>query len=1159
MPYIKVDIKKLNQYLQTVENVRAITGSAADQFRAISGSIDPNVRQTGGIDGQLRRIEDDLYRHQRVMANMTAFLDNAQQKYRLLSNYDDVGNADVGSGAAYVAPSVAATLQTQEKTAADGFVSSAITGNNTEIQASAARKTELADVGSATVVSAAVHTVSQNHAQKETSGDDYKAGNYASDTASGSTAQPAATPVAGLAVPEASDQKAEEQNKLAAQVASIADSATELSEMDQAQVFALVASTLNVAAEDLLKGIESGAYELKDIVECLEGKATDVNKFIQNASDTLRTLTGTGDIRFEQKDGHWIVSGFERDSWANGLVKIFHDGTGIGTRYNEDTLENTPVLGMVFQVDQLAEKTEKIAETVQKAADAVDSAVSKVTAAVEIADYVRERANEAAGKIEKILADESKGKDEKIAATQAIVGTTCISTAMDVSSPYAGQTVNAVVSKLVGDKSGDETLGKEVGKVAEKLVTGGMELVSDVITSDEVVNQVTESNLEINNTIKSECKTIGEAGKKILESDSVGEAIQNVGNLAKVVGKSGVEVVSTVVTEGAAVIYTVAKETAIATVDKVGDAIQAGCQTVAQNVKNEYETLKGFKDQIVGGADTVLSLAGETISVMKSNDDVTLGEAIALAAKEMGISKADIHDSINKGLCTAEDIYEYLEGKATDANGFVKQASSILRTVSGATDMVFKNKDGYVIVSEFTRNGWTNTLVKTFNDGTGIGTRYKPETLKDTPVIGTLYKADQAIETMDKLASGVEAVVTGVTGVIETGKKINDIWEDDTLTKKEKIYDTAAVAITGVVATALDVAAPFAGAAVKTAVAGAISAVLPGVGPVIGNAVGAVAGKLVENGMELVSDVITSEAVVNQVSDSLTQVGDTVASEVKAVSDAGKKLLESDNAKEAIQNTAALVGTAVTSGAKVVATAVTEGAKVAVTVVAETAKAVGEAVVSKAKAVGETAKKVADTAVEAAKKVGDAVVAGTKVVADAAKEAAANAAKALEEAKEAAKRKAEQIAREAEEKARLAAQKAAEEIKRKAEEAKRIAEETARKAAEAAKRAAEEAKRKAEEAARKVAEEAKRKAEAVKRAAEEAARKVAEAKRKAEEEARKKAEAAKKAAEAAAKKAAEAAKKAAEAAKKKAQEAAKKAAEAAKKAAEKAKKALSKW
>ena len=1142
MPYIKVDIHKLTQYLQTMDQVRAITGSAAGEFSAAADSIDPSVRQLSGIDGQLRSIAQALSHHQQVQTNMSGFLDFAQQKYRLLGGSDAVGDAASGAGA--VVFRSAGELQSQDPAAQPRAAAVKAAAVAVGVAAgTAAERLDTAVTKAASVTAGAAAGTAAERLDTAVT----KAASVAVGVAAGTAAEKpdtAVTKAASVTAGAAAGTLAAQLNAAAATAASVA-AAVSAGTMDEAEVLRTAAANLNVKVEDLLQGMEDKVYTLKDITECLEGKATDANKFIQNAADFLKKQTGTSDIVFENRDGYWILSGYQRDSKANDLVKTFHDGTGIGSRYKEDTLKDTPVLGTVFQADQLAKKAEDIAQKVQNTADAIDKAADTALLILDTADTVRQRGKEAADKIADILADESTTQEEKLAASKAIVDTTVVSTTLQVAAAPVSQGVTSVISKYVGEASGDKTLGKKVGEVSGKLVEGGMNIVSTVVASDKVVDQVTQSNLAMNDALDTGAKAVGEAGRKLLESESVGEALVNVGGLMVAAGSAGSNIVKTTFTEGAKVAYTVTKETVITVADQVGDAVVAGCQTVYNKVKTEYETVKGFGEEVVGGLGTVAVLAGEAKSIMASSDkDIGFSEAVALAAQELGISKADIHDSIDKGLCTTQDIFEYLDGKATEANSFVKNVASTLRTVSGATDMVFKNKDGYIIVSEFTRKGWANTLVKTFNDGTGIGTRYKPETLKDTPVIGTLYKADEAVKVMDKVVEVADAVVTGVTGIVETGQKINAIWEDETLSKKEKIYDTAAVAITGVVGTALDVAAPFAGAAVKTAVVGAVSTLLPGVGPVVGQAIGAVAGAIVEGGIELVADVITSEAVVNQVSDSMMKVGDTVAAECKAVSDAGKKLLESENAKEALQNTAEFVGTAVASGAKVVATAVTEGAKVAVTVATETAKAVGEAVVAKAKAVGETAKKVAEGAKKAAEAVGDAVVAGAKVVSDAAKEAAEKAKKAAEAAAAEVRRKAEEAARKAEE----AVKKAAEEAKRKAEEIARQVAEAKRKAEEAARKAAEEAKRKAEEIARKAAE--------AKRKAEEAARKAAaEAKRKAEEAARKAAEAAKKAAAEAKRKAEEAAKKAAAAAKKAAEAAKKKAAEAAKKA----KKALSKW
>ena len=375
--------------------------------------------------------------------------------------------------------------------------------------------------------------------------------------------------------------------------------------------------------------------------------------------------------------------------------------------------------------------------------------------------------------------------------------------------------------------------------------------------------------------------------------------------------------------------------------DDVADVILSGNYSIEEitNFANGSVTTGAFAASI-GGISSNVSATKTGYSEDQKR------EIVALAATELGISEAEIHENISQGLSSIEDIAEFVEGKAKETNKFVKNISKTVKAITGSTKVLFTVKDGYVVVSKFTRNSLFNKLVQTYHDGTGLGTRYTVDGIKGTPVVGKVYTIDQIANKVDKVVNVVTAVTTGVTDVVEAGNKINDIWANDDLSKKEKIIDTSAVVVTSAIGTALDVAAPFAGSAVQktvsVAVGGALSAVLPVGGAIVGAAVGYVAGQIVENGMRLVSDVITSEAVVNQVSESIEKVGDAVTSGVAAVSNANKKLMESKNAGEAIANTAKLVGTAVTAGAKVVATTVVESAKTAAKVVTETVKTVAK-------------------------------------------------------------------------------------------------------------------------------------------------------------------------------------------------------------------------
>lgn len=350
--------------------------------------------------------------------------------------------------------------------------------------------------------------------------------------------------------------------------------------------------------------------------------------------------------------------------------------------------------------------------------------------------------------------------------------------------------------------------------------------------------------------------------------------------------------------------------------------INAGKNISANEQYSGYATLKG------------------AINVEYSNE--IQDEVLSLASTELGISKTEILEGIKQGSYNIKDILEFIEGKATATNMFVQGVSKISKVLTGSSKALFTLKDGYVVVSKFTRNGYFNRLVKKFHDGTGLGTRYTVDGIKGTPVVGKIYAIDQIAKKVDTVVNCVTAITSGVEDVIDAKNKLDAIANNENLSTKEKFCDTSAVLITSAIGTALDVAAPFAGTAVQksvsVAIGGALSTVLPVGGAFIGAAVGLAAGFIVEKGMQLVSDVITSEAVVNRVSESIANVGDAVTSGVAAVSNANKKLMESKNAGEVIANTTNLVGTAVVAGVKVAATAVAEGVKTAATVVVETVK-----------------------------------------------------------------------------------------------------------------------------------------------------------------------------------------------------------------------------
>lgn len=295
---------------------------------------------------------------------------------------------------------------------------------------------------------------------------------------------------------------------------------------------------------------------------------------------------------------------------------------------------------------------------------------------------------------------------------------------------------------------------------------------------------------------------------------------------------------------------------------------------------------------------------------------------LAQIAADEGVPLENVVRDIKEGLEPAQKWLSKIDKRL----GNIEKAALY---ITGSSKLAFNFKDGQVIVSNFKKDGLLNKITTFFN-GKGIATHYKPSTLLSKTGVGTIYALNKIADT----ASAVASVAEGIVNTLDAGAKIVDVCNDDTKSKEDKACDIAAISITAAAGIALDVAAPIAGKAVTAAVSALIP--VPGVNIVAG----VIAGAAVNGIISTAADVITSEAVVNQVSDSISNVGSAVSSGTKAVSDAGKALLESKNAGEALINTANVVGTAVAAYATVVSTAVVETAKVAATTVVETAKTV---------------------------------------------------------------------------------------------------------------------------------------------------------------------------------------------------------------------------
>lgn len=371
----------------------------------------------------------------------------------------------------------------------------------------------------------------------------------------------------------------------------------------------------------------------------------------------------------------------------------------------------------------------------------------------------------------------------------------------------------------------------------------------------------------------------------------------------------------------------------------------------ASNIRSKTNSIVGDLGSEATSLSKMSSFLNSTSSTytnldeMKHNDNVSNGytgteiavrsvdltedetdEIITQLSLESGVPKENILEDIKNG---AEPAQKWL----SKADEVMKKTEKWARFVTGATNLAFTMKNGKVILSGFTRSGVLNTLVKTFHNSVGIGTRYKPSTLLKIPVLGKLYAINQIAEGVN-IAAGV---AEGVVEILSIGSKIEAVLRDPSKTGEKRICDATAVGITSVASAALHVAAPIAGKAVTAAIP------IP--------VLNVIAGMAVQGVISTVADVVTTEAVVNSVSDAVSKVGNAVKAGTKAVSDAGKALLESESVGEAIANTANLIGTAIVARTTVMTTAFVEGAKVAGTVVVETAKTIANGIVDTGKKV----------------------------------------------------------------------------------------------------------------------------------------------------------------------------------------------------------------
>lgn len=192
---------------------------------------------------------------------------------------------------------------------------------------------------------------------------------------------------------------------------------------------------------------------------------------------------------------------------------------------------------------------------------------------------------------------------------------------------------------------------------------------------------------------------------------------------------------------------------------------------------------------------------------------------------------------------------------------------------------------------------------------------------------------------LDKIAIGIDVAEES----INMGTNLYKTWTDENKSTEKKLCDTYANVYCSAASVALNVGGVILGKAASGAVSAACCAI-PVIGPVVGCVAGAATSAVVGSAVGIIADTMTSEAVVNQVSDAVENVVGATKAGVKVVSDAAKKIAEADTIGEKVVKTAELIGAGVVETTKVAVTTAVEGIKTGVTLVGETVKNVGKTV-----------------------------------------------------------------------------------------------------------------------------------------------------------------------------------------------------------------------
>lgn len=99
MPYIKVDLNKINGYASALSQAKSRVQRIKSDFSSIGYNLDWDVKSSSNISRRISTINSELSTENSSLSKMTSFLNNARQKYTTIDSTNKQSSKKLSTGA----------------------------------------------------------------------------------------------------------------------------------------------------------------------------------------------------------------------------------------------------------------------------------------------------------------------------------------------------------------------------------------------------------------------------------------------------------------------------------------------------------------------------------------------------------------------------------------------------------------------------------------------------------------------------------------------------------------------------------------------------------------------------------------------------------------------------------------------------------------------------------------------------------------------------------------------------------------------------------------------------------------------------------------------------------------------------------------------------